>query len=190
MCVLLAACVTASAVGGGRPGTPQSGRKAACVYARFSTRFQDSTDDQVRECREWADQNGYEVLEEYVFVDRAKRGGSSRRSGLAAMHQAIEEGKVNPVVIFATSRLFRKTYRGMQFVHEEIVARGIRCVLVKSGIDTANKNDWETRLHVQSLVDEYATGNWHVHSQPQFQVSGFSAWYPWSAKDARPIGSR
>jgi DNA invertase Pin-like site-specific DNA recombinase len=135
----------------------KTGRKTACVYARFSTRFQDSIDDQVRECREWAEENGYEVPEEYVFIDRAKRGGSSNRSGLAAMRQVIEDGKVNAVVIFATSRLFRKTYRALQFVHEEIVERGIRCVFVKSCIDTADKSDWETRLHVQSLVDEFQT---------------------------------
>jgi hypothetical protein len=73
------------------------------------------------------------------------------------MRQVIEDGKVNAVVIFATSRLFRKTYRSLQFVHEEIVERGIRCVFVKSCIDTADKNDWETRLHVQSLVDEFQT---------------------------------
>jgi len=73
------------------------------------------------------------------------------------MRQVIEDGRVDAVVIFATSRLFRKTYRALQFVHEGIVERDIRCVFVKSCIDTADKNDWETRLHVQSLVDEFQT---------------------------------
>ena len=144
-------------------GQHKQGGGIAAVYARYSTRFQDSIDDQIRECREWAEENGYEVPEEYVFIDRATRGGSSKRSGLAAMRQVIEEGKVNAVVIFATSRLFRKTYRALQFVHEEIVERGIRCVFVKSCIDTANKDDWETRLHVQSLVDEFQTRSAKSH---------------------------
>ncbi len=148
-----------------RTGRHAHNGHVAAVYARYSTRFQDSIDDQIRECREWAEDNGYEVTEEYVFVDRATRGGSSKRSGLAAMRRVIEEGKVNAVVIFATSRLFRKTYRALQFVHEEIVERGIRCVFAKSGIDTANKDDWETRLHVQSLVDEFQTRSAKAHIQ-------------------------
>ena len=135
----------------------------ACIYARYSTRFQDSVDDQIRECREWAEANGYLVPDELIFVDRGRRGGSSRREGLKAMRQVIEDGKVDAVIIFATSRLFRKTYRALQFVHEEIVERGIRCVFIKSGIDSGKKDDWEMRLHVQSLVDEYQTKSSKAH---------------------------
>ena len=138
-------------------------RKVACVYARFSTRFQDSIDDQVRECREWAECHGYSVPDEYVFIDRAKRGGSSRRVGLKAMQAKIKAKKVHAVVIFATSRLFRKTYRALHFVHEEVVEQGIRCVFVNSRIDTANKDDWETRLHVQSMVDEFQAKSTKAH---------------------------
>ena len=137
--------------------------KVAAIYARYSTKFQDSIDDQVRECREWAEANCYEVPEEFVFVDKARRGGSSRRKGLQALQETIEAGKVGAVVIFATNRLFRKTYRALQFVNEEIVERRIRCVFVKSHIDTADKDDWETRLHIQSLVDEFQTRSTKEH---------------------------
>jgi len=135
----------------------------AAIYARYSTRFQDSIEDQLRECREWAEENGYEVPDHLEFTDEAKRGGSKNRSGLQALQQVIEQGDVDAVVIFATSRLFRKTYRALQFVHEELVGRGIRCVFVTSAIDTDDRRDWEMRLHVQSLVDEYQSKSTKAH---------------------------
>ena len=55
------------------------------VYARFSTRFQSSTDDQIRECLKWAKDNNIEVPEEFIFVDEAKTGRSSRRDGLDSL---------------------------------------------------------------------------------------------------------
>ena len=120
-------------------------------------------DDQVRECRAWADKNGYSVPEEFVFIDRARRGGSNRRAGLEALRQVIAAKQVDVIIVFATSRLFRRSYRALQFVHEEIVERDMRCVFVHSGIDTANLDDWEMRLHVQSLVDELQTKNTKAH---------------------------
>lgn len=150
-------------------GKKQSGGReeqkggTAAVYARFSTRFQDSIEDQLRECREWAEENGYDVPDHLEFTDEAKRGGSKNRSGLQALQQVIEQGDVDAVVIFATSRLFRKTYRALQFVHEGLVERGIRCVFVASGIDTDDRSDWEMRLHVQSLVDEFQSKSTKAH---------------------------
>jgi|GEM_PF-5888661 len=40
----------------------------AAIYARYSTRFQDSVGDQIRECREWAEENGYRIPEEYFLL--------------------------------------------------------------------------------------------------------------------------
>jgi len=159
---MVAAC--GAAAGTGERATSDCNGIAA-IYARYSTRFQDSIEDQLRECREWANENGYDVPDHLVFRDEAKRGGSSNRSGLQALQQAIEQGGIDAVVIFATSRLFRKTYRALRFVHEEIVERGIRGVFVKSAIDTDDKDDWEMRLHVLSLVDEYQAKSAKAHIQ-------------------------
>jgi len=42
----------------------------------------------------------------------------------------------------------------MKFVEEEVVERGLRCVFVKTGIDTDQGNQWRLPLQVHSLVDE------------------------------------
>ena len=152
VCVLLAVCATATAVGGGRPGTPQTGRKTACIYARFSTRFQDSIEDQVRECRVWAEQNGYTVVPELIFVDRGKSGRLRRRPSRLALQAALEKGRFDVLVVFATSRLERNDYRIQQFVQEEIVERGKRAVFVMSNVDTDDPN-WDLNLKVRGIVD-------------------------------------
>ena len=92
------------------------------IYARFSSRFQHSIDDQVRACREWAEHNGMEVVE--VFTDEAITGKSSRRHGLSQLRKALEEHRIDVVVVFTTNRLFRKMYQSLAFVEEEIVDRG------------------------------------------------------------------
>jgi DNA invertase Pin-like site-specific DNA recombinase len=139
------------------------GRRVAAIYARYSTTHQDSTEDQVRECRAWAEGHGYAVPEEFVFADEGKRGASRRREGLTRLKEAISAKKIDAVVVFATSRLFRKTYAALQFVNEEIVERGLRAVFVHSDIDTNDKGDWETLLHVRSMVDEMQTKSSKAH---------------------------
>jgi site-specific DNA recombinase len=152
LCVLMAACVTATAAGGGCSGTQQTGRRVACIYARYSTRFQDSVDDQIRECQKWAEQNGYSVDPDLIFVDRGKSGRLRRRPSRMAIQTALEKGRFDVLVVFATSRLERNDYRIQQFVQEEIVERGKRAVFVMSNVDTDDPN-WSLNLKVRGIVD-------------------------------------
>jgi DNA invertase Pin-like site-specific DNA recombinase/transposase len=134
------------------------------IYARFSSRFQHSIEDQVRVCREWAERNEMEVVE--VFVDEAVTGKSSRRQGLHQLRDALEADRIDVVVVFTTNRLYRKMYQSLAFVEEEIVDRGKRCVFVHSGIDSADTDDWRQRLQLHALIDEFLvqTIGKHVHA--------------------------
>ncbi len=58
-------------------------------------------------------------------------------------------------LFFATNRLFRKNYRSLQFVEEQIVERGIRAVFVKSGVDTADVKKWRSLLNMHAMMDEF-----------------------------------
>ncbi len=129
-------------------GTPQTGRKIAAIYARYSTRFQDSVDDQVRECQTWAEQNGYTVAPDLIFVDRGKSGRLRRRPSRLALQAALEKGSFDVLVVFATSRLERNDYRIQQFVQEEIVERRKRAVFVMSSVDTNDPN-WYLNLEIR-----------------------------------------
>ena len=144
--------MTVTAAGGDRSGTHQTGRRIACIYARYSTRFQDSVDDQVRECRKWAEQNGYSVDPDLIFLDRGKSGRLRRRPGRIALQEALEKGRFDVLVVFATSRLERNDYRIQQFVQEEIVERGKRAVFVMSNVDTNDQN-WDLNLKIRGIVD-------------------------------------
>ena len=149
------------------PGTPilaaaavsalrrrRKGKQTGAILTRYSTKDQCSTDDQVRLCREFANANGIDVPDHLVFSDEGTTGRKKKRENLMALIQAIESGKVDTVLIFKTSRLFRKTYKALQFVHEEIVGRGLRCVFVAQGIDTDRSEQWRTLLHFHAIMDE------------------------------------
>jgi DNA invertase Pin-like site-specific DNA recombinase len=50
--------------------------KRCAIYARFSTEMQRATslEDQIRNCRKFAAQMGYEILDEHVYQDTALSG--------------------------------------------------------------------------------------------------------------------
>jgi Resolvase, N terminal domain len=44
------------------------------LYARYSSRFQHSIEDQIRVCKDWAEKNGIEVPDDLNVIDRAATG--------------------------------------------------------------------------------------------------------------------
>jgi len=132
---------------------PRGKRLRGAIYARYSTQFQDSIEDQIRACLDWAEANDVDVPEARQFVDRAQSGRKSHRDGLDRLRECMRRGEVDVVIIFATSRLFRKTYKTLKFVEEEILDKRLRCVFVKSGIDTG-KAELRHLLHVHGMIDE------------------------------------
>ena len=81
----------------------------AAVYARFSSDNQreQSIDDQVRVCREYALRNDISILEGHVYFDEAKSGSLRDRPGLEAMKKAAEMKLFDVVLIDDSSRLSR-----------------------------------------------------------------------------------
>lgn len=127
----------------------------AVIYARYSTRFQDSIADQVRVLLEHALAIHVYVPRELIFCDLAVRGFKKNRVGLSGAEGALRQKKASTLLLFSTSRLFRKTYRTLAFVDAMHKGLGIRCVFAKSGIDTNDTNRWETLLAVTSMVDQF-----------------------------------
>lgn len=123
-------------------------------YARFSSRFQDSIVDQVRTLLEAALKLKIFIPREHIYFDMAVRGFQDRRPGLTALRKAMKEKQFDVFLVFTTSRLFRRTYKALQFVEEELVERGIRGVFLKSGIDTGDDKDWRTMFQVLATMDE------------------------------------
>jgi len=125
------------------------------IYARFSTLFQDSAVDQIRELYDFAVANKIFVPREYVFFDLGVRGCKNQREGLDQLRSILAAKKVQVLLLFATNRLARKVYLTLQFVDQTAVENGIRCVFVKDGIDTAKEDEWHSLLHLRAMMDEY-----------------------------------
>ena len=128
------------------------------IYVRYSTRFQDSVADQVRALLEIALKKKIYITIEFIFFDLAIRGAKSHREGLDTLRAVLARKAVNVLLIFGTNRLFRKTYKALQFIEEEVVERGIRCLFAKSGIDTADEKRWRATLHLHAVLDELGSG--------------------------------
>ena len=135
---------------------PRSTAKTiGAIYARYSTRFQDSAADQVRTIMAVAIKEGIFVPREYVFFDLAVRGCKNRRQGLDALREILPKKKVSVVLFFATNRLFRKVYRTLEFVEQAVQQWGIRCIFCTSNVDTSDTDRWEMLLQMHSMMDQF-----------------------------------
>lgn len=78
------------------------------IYARYSSDQQSpsSIHDQVRECREVAARQGWDVVE--VYSDAALSGGSDKRPGFQQMLDDASDGRFDIVVAEALDRLSRR----------------------------------------------------------------------------------
>jgi DNA invertase Pin-like site-specific DNA recombinase len=125
------------------------------IYVRFSTWMQDSAEDQVRTILNFAVENGIFVPREHVYFDLAVRGHKSKRDGLDQLRSTLRSKMVKALLLFATNRLFRKVYRTLEFAQEVVSEHGIRAVFVKSGVDSANTDQWQMLLHFRAIMDEF-----------------------------------
>jgi DNA invertase Pin-like site-specific DNA recombinase len=128
------------------------------LYARYSTQHQHSIPDQVRTLLEAAVRQHIFVPRDNICFDIAVTVCKERRPGLDRLRSLLALRATDVLLVFSTNRLFRKTYKSLQFVEEEVVERGIRCQFVKTGIDTADEKQWRMLLQVHAITDEAVLG--------------------------------
>jgi hypothetical protein len=114
---------------------------------------------------------------EYVFFDAATRGCKNDREGLNALRACLGRKVVRVVFFFATNRLFRKTYRSLQFVEEEVVEKGVRAVFSKSGVDTTDGKRWRAFLNMHAMMDEFVVGLTADHVRAAHGGRSTDGWY-------------
>ncbi len=136
----------------------EQAKSTGAIYARYSTRFQHSIADQVRSLFQAAVRDNIFVPREHVFFDVAVRGCKERRSGLQELRTFLAGKRTQVLLVFTTNRLFRKTYKALQFVEGEVVERGIRCLFVKSGVDSSDEKRWRMLLQLHAMADEFVSG--------------------------------
>lgn len=134
----------------------EKAKTLGAIYARYSTRFQGSIVDQVRAMLQEALRRGIHVPREWVFFDLAVRGGKNDRHGLNRLRDLLAQRQVQVLLLFATSRLFRKLQHTLAFVDQVVKEWGIRCIFVKSGIDSDDKQRWEMLLQMHGMIDQFS----------------------------------
>ena len=82
----------------------------AVIYARYSSESQrqESIEGQLRECREYAERNGYEIVAEYT--DQALTGRTDRRPGFQQMIKDAERKNFSTVIVWKLDRFARNRY--------------------------------------------------------------------------------
>jgi len=123
------------------------------VYARYSSDRQSpqSITDQLRKCREYAAQQGWEVLVDHVYSDEAQSGAGADRPGLLELMGAATRHAFDVVLVDDTSRLSRNQGETARIV-DRLSFLGVRLVAVSQGIDTT-QDQADVLLTVHGLVD-------------------------------------
>jgi site-specific DNA recombinase len=125
------------------------------VYARFSSEKQSplSIDDQVRKCREYAERQGWVVLDSQIFSDQAISGATNDRLALRRMLAAAND-KPKPfdvILVDDTSRISR-TLKDSFNIHDDLRFAEVRLVFVSQGIDSDSEQA-EVLLATHGIVD-------------------------------------
>ena len=81
----------------------------AAIYARYSSENQreQSIEDQVRVCRQFAARDGITVLDSHIYFDEAQSGSVRSRPGLEALKKAAEAKQFDALLVDDSSRLSR-----------------------------------------------------------------------------------
>lgn len=124
-------------------------------YARYSTDRQNSLsiEDQLRKCGEFAECQGWLVLEKHTFVDMAVSGTTDDRKGLKHLLEAATAPikQFDLILVDDTSRLSRRLADSLR-IFEQLRFAGVGMYFVSQGIDTRSEQA-EVLLATHGIVD-------------------------------------
>ncbi|MGH8678657.1 MAG: recombinase family protein, partial [Burkholderiales bacterium] len=126
------------------------------AYARFSSdkQKQISIDDQLRHCRDFAENRGWQLLAQHTYTDSAVSGVTAHRAGLSALLAAVGANGARAfdcVLVDDTSRISRNLADALRF-YERLTFAGVRVVAVSQGVDSTSEQA-ELVMGVHGLID-------------------------------------
>ncbi|MGN1249523.1 MAG: recombinase family protein, partial [Candidatus Spyradocola sp.] len=88
------------------------------IYARFSSDHQreESIEGQVRECREFADRQGINIVG--IYTDRALTGKTDKRPQFQKMIKDSERRQFDVVIVWKLDRFSRNRYDSATYKHK------------------------------------------------------------------------
>lgn len=127
----------------------------AVIYARYSSHAQRdvSIEQQVEECREYAQQNNYTITE--VYADRHTSGRSDRRPEFQRMMREAEKRRFTIVISYKSNRISRNMMHALQY-EERLSRLGIRVCYAKEeyGDTAAGRFALRTMMNVNQFYSE------------------------------------
>jgi site-specific DNA recombinase len=127
----------------------------AAIYARVSTTRQaqtQKTDQQLERLKAYAEQRGWTLEKDLLYLDEGYSGASLNRPGLDALRDAAAMAEFEVVLITAPDRLARK-YVHQVLLIEELQQRGCRVEFVERPM-SEDLND-QLLLQIRGAVAEY-----------------------------------
>ena len=103
------------------------------VYARYSSHGQNeqSIEGQLKECREYASRNNYNIIGEYI--DRAKTGTKDDREQFLKMIEDSKKKRFKGVLVYQLDRFARNKYDSAIY-KRQLKERGVRVLSAKENI--------------------------------------------------------
>jgi site-specific DNA recombinase len=125
------------------------------AYGRYSTDKQTpiSIEDQLRNCREFAETKAWMLIEDQIYADEAVSGAGADRDGLKQLLSAASSvpRPFDVILVDDTSRLSRNVGDAAR-IRERLAFLGVRIVAVSQGIDSQDEQA-EVLFGVHALVD-------------------------------------
>lgn len=113
--------------------TPAKNPRLAVIYARYSSdrQTEQSIEGQVRACTEYAERNGFSIVETYV--DRAKSGRTDNRPAFQRMLADSATNEWSTVLVYKLDRFSRSKYE--MAMHRKVLRdNGVKLLSVTEGI--------------------------------------------------------
>ena len=122
----------------------------AVIYARYSSSGQreESIDGQLRDCYEFARQNGYNVIGEYI--DKAMSGRSDKRPDFLRMIRDSERGLFEAVITWKMDRFTRNRYDSALY-KARLKKNGVNLLYAKESIP-----EGPVGIMIESIMEGYS----------------------------------
>lgn len=105
----------------------------AVIYARYSSHNQreESIEGQLRKCHDFAEQNGFAIIEEYC--DRAISGKTDNRAEFQRMIKDSEKGHFQAIIMYTLDRFARNRYDSAMY-KAKLRKNGVRLYYTEQSI--------------------------------------------------------
>src|SRR5215467_12546627 len=129
--------------------------KTAAIYSRVSSdkqREENTIASQTAALVAFADEQQFEVPQEWVFEDDGYSGASLIRPGLERVRDLAAEGVIQAVLVYAPDRLSRR-YAHQILLIEEFARAGVETLFVRAPRGSTPED--ELLVHFQGMIAEY-----------------------------------